>query len=417
MGAFSLAAFMQMLGNIDGTKPLGDPDGCLALGAVSGIVGILALMVESPRLGFRYFKWKRKYNRKARRVVEESVAREVKDPATRSSFLDLVLVIPPPKYGLGDTSNTSGEISTPTGKEAAVAGYATLAGLMLRRAKETTMKQLPFNEEELKVLGIEESVKEEKERDKGSEVGLVRPEDGKLILPPHMSISGMFETLTESLKSLTEGLLVTPPSVSFAVQLLKAQLTRENLWELWTEMRSEGGVVASSSSSQQFDTVPLASWLKVYEKLGRSKALLDIAELNPELKTKLQTVHEEQTAAMESLLAARVGEEVDVLEQVLANLQEEEQGEQLELVGKKIEELKRTVETAGLPERLLQPILHRFTRRINAPQDEPLNLEPLEEEEDLDVITPPRLAGEYKPEVFEDLDSNVEFIEIDDDSH
>ncbi|KAL8455728.1 hypothetical protein Emag_000453 [Eimeria magna] len=413
MGAFSLAAFMQMLGGADGTKSLGDPDGCLALGAVSGIVGILALMVESPRLGLKYLKWKRKYNRKARRIVEQAVTRELNDPATHSTFLDLVLVIPPPKYGIGDNTNAFAETASPTAKEAAVAGYATLAGLMMRRAEEATLKQLPFDQEELKALEIQESMKEAKEKDEAAEIGLAKQEDGKLVLPPHMSISGMFETLSESLQSLTESLLDTPPHAFFAVQLLKAQLTRENLWELWTEMRS-GGREVGSSTSQQVDTVPLAVWLAVYEKLGSSKALLGEADLDPQLKLKLQTVHEEQTAAMESLLAARVEEEVDVLEQVLANLQEEEQGEQLELVGKKIDELKRTVETAKLPDRLLQPILNRFTRRMNEPQEESVDLEPLEEEYELDVLTPSTPRFEYHPEPLEDIDSNVKFVDIDD---
>ncbi|KAL8271842.1 hypothetical protein Esti_004232 [Eimeria stiedai] len=413
MGAFSLAAFMQILGNIDGTKPLGDPDGCMALGAVSGIVGILALMVESPRLGLKYLKWKRKYNRKARRIVEQAVTDEMNDPATHSSFLDLVLVIPPPKYGTGDNFNVSAETATASEKQGAVAGYGTLAGLMMRRAEEATLKQLPFDKAELKALGMQEPVKNAGEKDEAAKIGLVREEDGKLVLPPHLSTTGMFETLTESLKSLIEDLLNTPPHASFAVQLLKARLTRENLWEVWTDMRGLLSA-AATSTSQQVDTVPLSVWLAVYEKLGSSKALLEAAKLAPQLKSKLQTVHEEQTTAMEGLLAARVGEEVDVLEQVLANLQDEEQGEQLELVGKKIEELEIAVETAKLPDRLIQPILHRFTRRMNEPKEEPMDLEPLEVEEVLEVPTPSRPPFEHQPEFFEDFDSNVEFVEIDD---
>ncbi|KAL8437199.1 hypothetical protein ACSSS7_001117 [Eimeria intestinalis] len=394
MGAFSLAAFMQMLGNID------------------GIVGILALMVESPRLGLKYLKWKRKYNRKARRIVERAVAREVNDPSTHSGFVDLVLVIPPPKYGTSEALEASAEEPTTPLEAVAAAGYATLAGLMMRRAEEATLKQLPFDKDELKALGIQGLVEEAGEKDKAAEVGFVS-NDGKLILPPHMSTSGMFETLTESLKSLTENLLNTPPQASFAVQLLKAQLTRENLWELWTDMRSRLRA-AGRSTGQQVDTVPLAVWLAVYENLRSSKALLSEAELDPQLKSKLQTVHTEQMNAMESLLAARVGEEVDVLEQVLANLQEEEQGEQLELVREKIEELKGVIETAKLSDRLLQPILHRFTRHMSAPHEEPVHIEPLEEEDFLEVPTPSRPPFEHKPEFFDDVDSNVEFVEIDD---
>ena len=45
-------------------QSVGDPEGCMAVGAVSAIVSLLALFVETPRVGIQYWKWRRKFKRK-----------------------------------------------------------------------------------------------------------------------------------------------------------------------------------------------------------------------------------------------------------------------------------------------------------------------------------------------------------------
>ena len=53
---------------------IADPEGCVAVGAVAAVVSVLALLVEAPRVGYKYWRWKRKYRRKAGKFGFPSVS-------------------------------------------------------------------------------------------------------------------------------------------------------------------------------------------------------------------------------------------------------------------------------------------------------------------------------------------------------
>ncbi|KAL8430133.1 hypothetical protein Efla_001797 [Eimeria flavescens] len=408
LGAFTLAAFMQMLGNIDGTKPAGDPEGCLALGAVSAIIGVLALLVESPRLGYKFYKWKQKYNRKARRIAEKAVAHEAANPTTKSNFVDLVLVIPareghaeyvnaPADGGAGGAGERSEE-------------YKKLARAMRLRTEEAAAALLPLSAAELASLGLPLLPSE------ATEEGEALPASaaGEEMLPAHLSAAGMDEALTEASRAIVEELLKGPPEATFALQLLKAQLTRKMLGEHWVKMRSKL-TAASCNTAEQVDMVPLLLWVQIHRKLERSGGLLKEAQFEPELKRKLLSIQEEQQLALKSLLEARVREEADAFQQVLANINEENREDELLEAKSKIEKLKAAVRAAGLPARLLTSAIRNLEKRVSASHSDAMEIEPLEEDPEMEMQTPPVTSLPEQQEAIADMDSNVEFLEDDTD--
>lgn len=349
------------------------------------------------------------------RVVERVVAHEAKDPSTKSRFLDLVLVIPAVPYGSTDGAERSGKTASRL-NEGQERAYVDLAELMKLRAEEKSFAELPFRASELRRFGIDEPQKETEQLQGLYERSLVTGvrigDDGRPVVPPHLSASRMYETIAMSSQSLVEALLSTPPQPTFAVELLKAQMTRRNLWREWSELRSALNA-GCHGSEQQVDTVPMAMWADIYQKLTTSGSMLSKAAFEPELMEKLLAVQEEQEAAMRKLMEERAQEEVKGLTQLIANLRGGiSQPTELAELQERIEKLKGVVETVGLPDKIMQPALQSVAKYMEGSQSETVDLEPLEETmaeklQDLPLYYDPNIE-------IKDGDSSVEIIDVDD---
>lgn len=416
IGAFALAAFMQMLGNTEGSKPVGDPEGCMAVGAISAIVALLTLMVDVPKVSYQYWRWKKKYSRKAARIAARAVSHEAKDPTTKGDFLDLVFVIPPVPYGTPiDMEEPPESLLT---KEKQDQLYRNLTKLIKLRAELAALEALPLRPSELEDLGIHKAQKETQLLQEievtSAATGLRLGDDDKEILPQHLSTTRMYGTIADLSKLLIEDLASLQPEPTFGLKLLMAQLTRQSLWHEWNELR---GALNSAcrSGTENFDTVPLMLWAAIHEKLAESGTILKTAQLEAELKKKLQAIQREQTTAMRKLLEERVQEEVAASTQVIANLDDgETENAVLPSLENRIANLKAVIAAAGLSDKLLEPLLYRVTRYAEDSKNEVDDWELVEDSvPGIDDTKQPPVFPQPDTQIEED-DSDIMMIEIDD---
>ncbi|CDJ44079.1 Chaperone protein dnaJ, related, related [Eimeria tenella] len=391
LGAFALAAFMQMFKGTDG-KPAGDPEGCMAVGALSAVISLLTFFVETPRLAYQYLKWRKKFKRKATRVLEESVSQALVSPGSKSPFLDLVLIAPAVRGGPEDGGPPGGPPPLTEGQEE---GYAELLLLLQLRAAAAAQQELPFDAEELQQLGLQRPEEEEEEEQQQQQLlermqqhssitGIQVAADNSVSLPSHMSPGELQQGLIAAEKEAVQQLLQQQLSPFFCVSLLRARNLKRHLWKELAALAASKQQLAAAPRGQQqqqqqqqqqplIDFTPLTVWVAVFQRLKEAGQLLQQLQqrqqqseqqqqqseqqqqqeeekqqpkeqqegedaaaaaaaaagssYSPELLQRVAAAQLAEEAALMSLIRESVKEEVRVLSQVAANLEREGPGQ------------------------------------------------------------------------------------------
>ncbi|CDJ56722.1 hypothetical protein, conserved [Eimeria maxima] len=415
-------------------RSVGDPEGCLAVGAVSAVVSLLALLVETPRIGYQYFKWRKKFKRKASRLLEGAVAHAA-EASGSSNYLDLLLIIPPKGGGEGDNKSIGPPILTAGQQQ----GYADLLQLLLLRARAAAAAELPFSPQELQTLGVSFPLPNE-ERDcllniqqRSSTTGLQIKGDSELLLPPHMSKTGLYGSLAAADEAALVALLQQQQPQQqqqqqeqqeqeqqeaslafFSVSLMMALKARRQLWQQLAEIgSSKGDSCCCSKETPAVDVVGLDVWRQLYRKLQQAGVLLqqetaaaeeeaaaaaaaaegeEGKEADEELQQRLQllqrvgAVHEQQQQELLQLISSKVQEEADGIGQVAANIRIEGTGDQtpeaaaaaaaaeLTSLRSRLDMLQQTAAEIGLPQQMLQQAadsLLRAAQQSHSEEDVP----------------------------------------------
>ncbi|OEH73761.1 chaperone protein [Cyclospora cayetanensis] len=400
VGAFAIAAFMQLLGSIDG-KPMGDPEGCVAVGAVSAIVSILAALVDAPRVGLKYWRWREKFRRKTGRIVEQTVKNSAGDHATKGVFLDFLLVVPASELRKKRGLEQEESVSLTRSQELA---YADIIEVLQLRAEAAALNDIPLKASELESLDMPKDMKAQLARhsdeaellkevaQRSSTTGLRFGEDGSVRVPSHMVFARVYHAAADKATQAVEAVAGIPAHPVFALLLRKALLVGHHLWRELSEV--QGFPKIALPASQPMDFVPLSLCSTVYNRLKESGKLLGDAQLAQGIKERLLEIQASEEAGLKALLEAKIKEAVDRFMQALATAETEGTvGAHREALESRLDEMKRFFAAANVSDDMLPPSIFTKLKNLDDSESEGIDFDISEDGSNKEEFNEPSAAS------------------------
>lgn len=326
------------------------------------------------------------------------VSREIKDPTSGSSYLDLVFIIPSSGFEDADSMKTRQEIAKGEGM------YRDLLSLLSFAAETQAFEALPLSSSEKETLGLSplEDKTEIKQQIKkrGKETGLRFTEEGKPIVPSHLSASRMCELIKETLKQQMEILSLSPADPLLGIQVLKETLIQKYIWLQWEEVGGPLGAACLPRGGPQVDWGPFSSMGALLERLEASWELLNAEKMEEGTKKKLLSVHRKQTEIVKSHLETKAKSEIRDLLQKISHLRAEGisgvEEPQVKEIQQQVVELEALEKGSHIPDSSLKPLRFALSRLIEGVNSEAVEIGPLEEETDQDILGGPK-GGSQRP--------------------